>query len=191
MMDANNAQKRLEKLSDDLQRGDMREFRALYLEFREPFLAFARKYSQDEELLIDVYHDCFIVLYENIISGKLRELQSSLKTYVFSIGKYSLFNALKKRNKHISLELHTTEVPEPVVMHEKRELTENGHRMLKHFRALGDSCKKLLRLFYYENFSIEVIMHRMQYKNENTVKAHKSRCMKALKEAMLSEKPTR
>jgi RNA polymerase sigma-70 factor (ECF subfamily) len=51
---------------------------------------------------------------------------------------------------------------------------------------LGDGCKEIITMFYYQKCSIMDIVERLDYKNENVVKAHKSRCMKRLKELVQS-----
>ena len=54
-------------------------------------------------------------------------------------------------------------------------------KIVKALNSLGSKCQEIIRLFYYSNYSNEAIMHRMNYENENTVKAHKSRCIKKLR----------
>ena len=51
---------------------------------------------------------------------------------------------------------------------------------------ISESCRELLRLYYYRNLSINEIVERTQYKDANTVKSHKSRCMKRLKSLVSS-----
>ena len=55
-------------------------------------------------------------------------------------------------------------------------------------QQLSESCRKLMILFYYRQYSIEAIMHSMGYLNENVTKSHKSRCLKQLKEIFTSKK---
>jgi RNA polymerase sigma-70 factor (ECF subfamily) len=52
---------------------------------------------------------------------------------------------------------------------------------------IGEKCRQLLQLFFYQNYNIQEIMEKMGYKNENVVSSHKSRCVKQLKE-ILKEK---
>jgi RNA polymerase sigma-70 factor (ECF subfamily) len=48
--------------------------------------------------------------------------------------------------------------------------------------ALGEPCKSILRYYYYKRFSMEAIAETMQYKNADTVKSQKVRCIKELQE---------
>ncbi|MEM9936719.1 MAG: sigma-70 family RNA polymerase sigma factor, partial [Bacteroidota bacterium] len=52
------------------------------------------------------------------------------------------------------------------------------------YQQMGDKCRELLKLFYYRGFSIKEIVVETGYKDENTVKSYKSRCLKKLKETI-------
>lgn len=172
----------LEALKQELKSGNMTAFQKYYLAYKPDFLRFAAKYTHDEDLAHDVLHDAFIVLYENVLNDRLTTLSSSLKTYTFSIAKHLLFGALRKQGRVIQTEevLTGTELP-PWTNSEPDERTVMIRRCLS---RLGRSCQEVLTLFYYRGFSIEAIMHSMGYKNENTVKAHKSRCLQKLRALM-------
>ena len=73
----------------------------LYSMLRPLFMDFGKRYTQQEEDVLDVFQDAMIVFYENIQTGKLTVLDSTVKTYVFSIGKHLLINKLKKQQKKL------------------------------------------------------------------------------------------
>lgn len=160
----------------------------LYLSYREDFIAFARKYRANEEDILDVYQDAIIAFFENVQSGKIKELSSSIKTYLFSIGKYKLIDKLKQNGKELGVEL-LENIAEPLenTYEEKLELNDRQEQLKDAINELGGPCKELLILFYYRQYSIQAIQYEMAYKNENVVKAHKSRCMKSLR-AIISKK---
>jgi RNA polymerase sigma factor (sigma-70 family) len=135
-----------------------------------------------EDDLSDIYQDTIIAFYENILSGKLTELTSSLKTYVFSIGKYSIYNKLKKANKTITLDRQHLENLDLEAIDFQFEHTEKSSLVKEAMLKLGERCRKILVLFYYHSYSIEALKHELEYKNENVVRSHKSRCLKNLKD---------
>jgi RNA polymerase sigma-70 factor (ECF subfamily) len=47
-------------------------------------------------------------------------------------------------------------------------------------QTLRDPCKSILRYFYFRGFSMEEIADVMNYKNAQTVKAQKLRCIKEM-----------
>ena len=45
---------------------------------------------------------------------------------------------------------------------------------------LGDSCRKILELFYYENLSMKEIVSHLHYENEQVVRNKKYKCLQQL-----------
>ena len=184
-MNKPDSEKRQEDLSllHELQTEGSKALEKLYGSYRSEFIAFARRYQLGEDDILDAYQDAIIAFYENVSTGKLSKLSGSLKTYLFSIGKYKLIDLLKQKGKTVSTE--DFEQMQEKVEHsymDQMNLTHRQQQLRTAINKLGAQCKELLILFYYRRYSIEAIQIEMQYKNENTVKAHKSRCMKSLRE---------
>jgi DNA-directed RNA polymerase specialized sigma24 family protein len=100
---------------------------------------------------------------------------------VFSIAKYTLFAKLRKRGKEVPNEqIDQDAVFEPSYFGDEEESEDLRNAM----NQLSEGCRKVLVLFYYRRYTIEAIMHTLNYKNENTAKANKSRCLKKLREIM-------
>lgn len=149
----------------------------LYKIFRADFLTFINRYSGDKELNVDCYQESIMALYENLKNKKILDSKSSVKTYLFAIGKNQILNAIKKKIKTVEsqdFDLDNIQIHNDVD-EEQKDFLSRG------FDQLGDKCKEILINFYYKQYSIDAIMHSMDYKNENTVKAHKSRCLSQLR----------
>lgn len=154
-----------------------------YQEYKTEFMAFCQRFGASREDILDAYQDAFVALIENVQHRGIRTLKSSLKTYVFGIGKFILFKKLKRAGRTLEcLELEDDALEYLDGYEEKDELTQNQRDLKKGLALLGGKCHEILRLFYYRQFSIEMIRTRMGYLNDNTVKAHKSRCMKKLRD---------
>ncbi|WP_394750109.1 RNA polymerase sigma factor [Spongiimicrobium salis] len=182
------------KHSDHILFGALKEgsdvaFKKVYRENRSLFLNFAKKYGLNTEDVLDIYQDAYIVFYENVSKGKLKELKSSLSTYLISIGKYMMLDRLRKNKKEALGNNFMEQMPEwdneleafDVV---QRELSTEQQLLRKNFELLGEKCRKVLTLFYYRKYSIKQIMTEGNYNSENVVKSQKSRCLKTLKEAI-------
>ena len=50
------------------------------------------------------------------------------------------------------------------------------------FENLGEQCKKVIQLFYYEEKKLDEILTILNYTNKDVLKSQKSRCMKQLKD---------
>ncbi|GAA5221689.1 RNA polymerase sigma factor [Membranihabitans marinus] len=170
-----------EKLSKQLQNGNKEEFKLLYLQLRPQFIRFSKRMGCTKEEIEEAYNDTFVSLYENIVHRKIESLKSSLKTYVFGIGKHMLLAKIKSRDNQSLSRQQSVEYKDFVynIPNDNSPLIE----MIKWgVSSMGAQCQEILHLYYYQRYSIDAICHHLKYKNSNTVKAQKSRCMKKLRE---------
>jgi len=175
---------------EELRKGSDRVLRTVYEENRDKFLNYAKRYSLSENENIDIYQDAYIIFYDNVMSGKIESFTSSISTYLFSIGKYLIFDQMRKNKKTVGSNYDLSRVsdddmPMDAIEMERAHLTTEQILLQKHFKTLGAKCQELLTLFYYRGFTIQEIMAHENYNSENVVKAAKSRCMKSLRERIL------
>ncbi|MBM1105702.1 sigma-70 family RNA polymerase sigma factor [Aurantibacter crassamenti] len=172
---------------EDLRKGSDSVLKKVYEENREKFLNFAKRYNLTEEENIDVYQDAYVIFYDNVMSGKVESFTSSISTYLFGIGKYLIFDQMRKNKKTVGNNFDLSRVGESDELVstfeiEKPGLTTEQQLLRKYFETLGKKCQELLTLFYYRGLTIQEIMETGGYNSENVVKSQKSRCMKTLKE---------
>jgi RNA polymerase sigma factor (sigma-70 family) len=155
----------------------------IYKEYRKEFLSWAYKtYGADEDNSSDSFQDALIVLYNNVQSGKLTGLKSSIKTYLFSIGKNILLNRFKATRRMTPLSNHDFSdfSIEPFELPELYEGNSLENKVAVIIKSLKDPCKSILRYFYFRGLNMEEIAKKMQYKNAQTVKSQKVRCIKEI-----------
>lgn len=165
---------------DRLRKEGNRPLGEIYKMHRVAFIHFAKKYKIDEADILDIYQDTIIAFFENVVNGKITTLNYTLKTYIFSIGKNKVFDFLKKKDRTIPLENQIEDVD--IEITQREALTHRQVELKKCIKELGEKCKSILQLFYYKRYSIEAIRIELGYKDDNVVKAHKSRCMKSLRQ---------
>lgn len=158
----------------------------IYKTYRASFLNYGKQLSNDEALNIDCFQDAVISLYENLTIGKVTNHNSTVKTYLYAIGKHKILNAQRQQRNQMKLVVEQVEVEEQ--QKEKEEHAFKKELISKAFDQMGEKCRDILLRFYYKRYSVEAIMIDMNYKNENTVKAHKSRCLSQLREIVKSIK---
>ena len=183
-------------LFTELKTGSDTAFKKVYMENRTLFLNFGRKYKLSDDEILDIYQDAYIVLFENIVNGKLVELKSSVSTYLISIGKYKILEQLRKSRRRTSDEnimTSLTQDDEIIKSFEinSEKLSENQKILQVCFEKLGDKCKSILTMFYSKKFNIRKIMKEGGYNSENVVKSQKSRCLKSLKEMCINFKKSK
>jgi RNA polymerase sigma-70 factor (ECF subfamily) len=172
---------------EELKQGSEQQLRKVYEDNRDKFLNFAKRYNLPDDDVIDVYQDAYVAFYNNIMSGKIETMTSSISTYLFSIGKYLIFDKMKKNNKTIRSEYNMDIVRDQENVMENisidtEDLTHEQQLLRTHFASLGKQCQELLNLFYYRGFTIKDILEQGNYNSENVIKSAKSRCLKTLKE---------
>jgi RNA polymerase sigma factor (sigma-70 family) len=167
---------------EQLKRGDEKTIYKVYVDHKNGFSLFANKYDLSADDLLDVYQDSIIALCENAKKGTIDNLESSLSTYLFSIGKYMIYRILKAKNKRISIDYENQ--PPQVLEDEYKEVYDENEIALlqENFKKLGEQCQKVLRLFYYEEKKLDEIQIELNYTNKDVLKSQKSRCLKQLKE---------
>ncbi|MCH7409474.1 sigma-70 family RNA polymerase sigma factor [Belliella sp. DSM 111904] len=172
-------------LLERLSFGDTTALEEIYRKYREPFIQFASKYHADKNQICDIYQDVIIALFEKVKKKKLQLTTGSLKTYVFSMGKFMLFSRLKK-NANTEFISNDNDYFEGLAdyhdfLDEKDPqviLIENG------IASLGKKCQELLRLFYYEEKKLSEIQEILNYNHTDVVKSQKSRCLKSLRSSI-------
>ena len=119
--------KETERFLKLIREGDRTVLDVIYRDNRTAFLNFAKKYSLSWNDNLDVYQDAIIALYENIVSRKVHTLDSSIKTYLFSIGKYMIYKKIKENKNTNSLRLEEAEMIEsPFEFYEYQDHSESG-----------------------------------------------------------------
>lgn len=169
-------------LIEKIKNGDMAILANIYSENRVEFILWVKKSFQcDDESAVDIYQASMLSLYENIISGKLVDLSSSLKTYLFAIGKNKTRELQRLNSKELKFrELYNT--PDELTDEEDINPYEEKLSSLAHaLSTLGNPCKKLLDLFYFHKHGLEEISKKMGYKNAETTKNLKYKCIVRLR----------
>ena len=178
------------KIIDLIKKGDSAALEKIYNDNREAFINFSKKYNIEKYDAVDIYQDAIIALQENIITGKIDHLNSSISTYLFAIGKYKIFHSQRKNSRiadHNGIEfdrgIEFDEKSFDFDVDFSHEKLTNEQRILKKcFDQLGDRCKSVLRLFYYQGYTLDEITDILNYSDKKVLKSQKSRCLKQLKD---------
>lgn len=170
-----------QQLIAQIKEGDEKSLVEVYQRYRPSFIQWAQQtYKVDEPTAADVFQDAIICLYRNIVKGKLENLTSSLKTYLFAIGK----NVLRKKlQTPVALDHDDLRVVENLQAEPVDHFAENDRQRLvaRLMDTIGEPCRSILRYYYFKGFSMDAIAQAMNYKNENVVKTQKLRCLTTLK----------
>ena len=160
---------------------------AFYTQNKERFLTHigGKFHILDRDTLFDVYQDSIWRLWKNIQQGKLTEekLTSSLATYLREgIGEKVMLETLRKQKEDIAdeeqlrtLEAELDDTDDVIAQEERIEAIR------KTINEMGKPCSPLLKLFYWEKLSWELIANQLGYSNADTAKTQKYKCIQKLK----------
>lgn len=171
-----------------IQSGGQTELAMIYEEHRGEFLSWIKKeYRCSDDDSKDIYQLTILAFYENIRSGKLEHLVSSVKTYLFGIGKNIARDTMRKSARHVSIDQQRW-LKEHLVDGDDGDVSEGAFQSARRALAkLGEPCNRLVALFYYERKSMEEIASALGYKNTETAKNQKCKCMKRLRKLCQEE----
>jgi len=172
-----------------IQTGSSREtdcLKHLYQRELPKMLAYIRKNQGSEEEGRDLFQDVIVTLVEQIRKGQFRG-DSSLGTYLYSIGRRMWINRLKQKGramKHAQsqtdAEIESSPSPLDVMLDQERD-----DLFQKMMGALGEKCRELLQLRLYLQWSMAKIAAKMGYKNEQNARNKHFKCKDELRKIIL------
>lgn len=168
-----------------IKNGERDILQKIYTAYKDEFIGWIIKYrnvsKNDAE---DLFQFAMVTFYENIINNKLVELTSSVKSYLFSIGKNKAMEVHRINKKHLLYDNlpvmdyfdETEENKESKLFLESR--IEQLSNLLE---TISERCKKLLTMFYYEKKSMKEIQHNFSFNSPGVAKNEKYKCLNRLK----------
>ena len=129
----------------------------------------------------DIFQETVVTFIDLVRKSKFRG-DSSVKTFLVSVARNIWLNELKRRKSGDQrakvFETSRGHIENDVMENlNKREMREQLLSVINH---LGESCRKVLTLFYYENLPFEEIVRKMGYESEQVARNKKYKCMKEL-----------
>ena len=141
---------------------------------------------QDAE---DVFQEVVVSFIDLVQKDKFRG-ESTIKTFLFSLNRHTWLNELKRRGRALAREEKYERGQDKTELDAGHYIAdrEGKAEVTRLVGELGETCRKILLLFYYENLSMREILETLHYENEQVVRNKKYKCLKQL-EQMITEKP--
>ncbi len=160
----------------------------LYSEHFENLTHFIRKNSGNRQDAEDVFQETIMVFVDMVQRGKFRG-ESSIKTFLYAIARNLWLNAMKKRDRMFVRDTEQLNVSDGETEDLQAAIirNESKRKVLEFIGQLGETCRKILIHYYYDNLSMKEICERMHYESEQVVRNQKYKCMKKLTEWIESD----
>lgn len=162
--------------------------RSLYHQYAGAVAAYVVNNGGSRQDADDVLQETIVAFIDLVQKGKFRG-EAQVKTLLVGIGRNVWLNEIKKKK---SLD-HRGEVYEKDKGLEEADGSDwlQQRALQQRFRhliaRLGDSCRTILTLFYYDNRSFREIVSETGYESEQVVRNKKYKCMKDLAEIIQSD----
>ncbi|MBL7856998.1 MAG: sigma-70 family RNA polymerase sigma factor [Cyclobacteriaceae bacterium] len=176
------------ELLSKIKNGGQAELGLIYEEYRLEFIQWIMKeYHCSIDDSKDIYQVTILIFYDNVRQGKLERLVSSVKTYLYGIGKNIALETIRKQNKNTPIDQEKW-FKEFLIDETEITLEEDKAQAVKNaLLKLGEPCRQLIELFYYERKTMEDIATQLDYKNAETAKNQKCKCMARLRKIVERE----
>ena len=153
----------------------------IYQQYAASTSSFIMNYGGSEQDADDVFQETVVAFIDAVKKGKYR-MEASIKTFLVSVAKNIWFNELKKRERSGHREKifeYGRDQKEQDISHHIGDL-EKKRQLRELVNNLGEPCKKILMLFYYENLSMKELVEHLPYENEQVVRNKKYKCLQTL-----------
>ena len=138
----------------------------------------------------DTIQEVLVVFIDIVQTDKYRS-EASVRSFLYTLTRNLWITELRKRTS----DLRRNELFE--TSREKEEEDVSGYLVHKEaqtilaelFERMGETCKHILTLFYYENLSMKEILKQMNYENEQVLRNKKYKCLKELTD-IVQQSPT-
>ena len=155
----------------------------LYVQYFETVRRFITNNNGTADEAKDIFQETVTIFYRKVQRQKLI-LTSSIKTYLYSVSRNLWLKQLRKKGKAQMLIDTENDYIQAVIPDETYDSDTDLliQTALKHLATLGESCRKILHLFFWEKKSMDEIAQEIGYTNADNAKNQKAKCMKQLRE---------
>lgn len=146
-----------------------------------------KKFEINQKDAEELYHEAVIIFFQNARNGKLIEMRSTILTYLLGTAHNLLFRK-KTYNDRFLLTRFASEWSEALKdTDEEREYLIMVERAIEVFDQTGEPCRSILEKFYFEKWNLDKLTKHFEYKNKDTMKSKKSKCLKLFREEIIKK----
>jgi RNA polymerase sigma factor (sigma-70 family) len=172
------------RLLDRIRRGDEGGLVALFESNRRSIRSLISRNSGNADDADDVLQESLIVLWERVRSGQFDQT-AKLSTFLYATARNIWLTRLRQKGREIHREIDPENYSDDSLSPlEELVATEQVSMIQEALGNIGEQCRKLLLLFYWEELTMEEIADRLGFANADTAKAKKYQCKKALEKAL-------
>jgi RNA polymerase sigma factor (sigma-70 family) len=167
------------ELFDRICKGDEKALEFIYKKYYRMMTKLVITNSGTEDEARDVYQDALVVFWQKARSGNL-VLTSKISTYVYSICQ-NLWRKELDRKKRLSNEEKDSAESLDLDGPEREKI------IARCMEQLGETCRKVLMYYYFDEMSMQEIADKLGFANTDTAKTKKYKCKQKLDELVKAQ----
>jgi RNA polymerase sigma-70 factor (ECF subfamily) len=152
-------------------------YRALYSAHCGAFVKWAQQhYAVREEEARDAFQEAVIVLYRKAQGGDLSNVNCSLRTYLFAVGRNQLLTRLRVLRKQEDLHEEFLGIPDEALATnamERQEKEATAELVRQRLAEMKPDDRRVLELYYLEGKDMDAVAEALGLKNRNVAKKKK------------------
>ena len=168
------------RILDEIRKGNESALVKLYEMNAKPVAAFVVRNGGTQDDADDMLQESLVVLWERVRSGRY-EHTAKISTFIFATVKNMWLRKLARLRHEAPAEveemtgrIESASALDIMIESEEAKLVQEA------LVRLGEPCRTLLILFYWEEQSMEDIAIALKFANAETAKSKKYQCKKAL-----------
>jgi RNA polymerase sigma factor (sigma-70 family) len=164
-----------------MRKGDEEALVLLYRSNERPITAFVTRNNGTADDAQDMLQEALTVLWDRVRSREF-DYAAKLNTFIFATVKNLWLRQLARKRREVlhAVDPDETGDGEPSALDGLIE-TDQTDRIRHALNQLGEPCRTLLMLFYWDELPMAEIAAHLGFANADTVKSKKYQCKKALK----------
>lgn len=168
-----------QELFERIKASDEKALEYLYKKYYRMMTKLVITNSGTEEEARDVFQDALIVFWQKAKSGNL-VMTAKISTYIYSVCQ-NLWRKELDRKKRLSNEEKDSPVSLDMDTPEKEKI------IAKCLDQLGETCRKVLMYYYFDEMSMQEIADKLGFANTDTAKTKKYKCKQKLDELIKAQ----
>lgn len=143
----------------------------------------------DENDAADIFQEAILVFVEMVKTNRYRG-ESSIKTFLYAVARNLWNKEIRTRSRRANREIKYSkdengeefELRDVFFDKEMQQTLENL------YKKIGNTCRDILKGFYYDDLSMKELLQKFNYENEQVLRNKKSMCMKKIKTVLQENK---
>lgn len=179
------------QLITSIKNNDTRVLKKIYAQNYPKIEALILKNNGTKDHAKDVYQEAFLAVWQNIKQDRfIPQTENSINGYLYTIAKNKWMDVLRSQGFKKTVVTSKLEYFEPKA-EENNDIDDDILKdkrledVMLAFKTLGEACKNLLRKFYFEKKSMNLIAEELALDAAST-RNKKYRCMQKLRQLALN-----